>query len=253
MLNVLTYLLDPYERKARRYPALLCGLPLLVSVVLLIPEFGAVWGAIGGFAIFCGGTTFLAQITRDRGKTMEPKLYALWGGKPSVAMLRHADSRLNPSTKNRYRTFLQRVVPELTLASVEEEQANFKGADQGYESTISWLLARTRDRERFGLLFRENINYGFRRNIWALKPWAFAMEAIALVIIGISVLELWTGEFLASIQMLGMETWASLILTIIHVLFFTFRINNEWVRIAAETYARQLLSTCDLLEDGHEV
>ena len=93
MIDVLNSLFDPYDRKARLAPALLCGLPLFVSVVLLIPEVGAIWAAVGGLALYCGGATFLAQVGRDRGKALEPKLYATWGGKPSVAMLRHSDTR----------------------------------------------------------------------------------------------------------------------------------------------------------------
>ena len=248
MIGVLNSLFDPYDRKARLAPALLCGLPLFVSVVLLIPEVGAIWAAVGGLVLYCGGATFLVQVGRDRGKVLEPKLYASWGGKPSVAMLRHADTRIRASTKNRYRAFLQRVVPELALASAEDERANPEEAEDGYESANSWLLARTRDRERFGLLFRENINYGFRRNVWALRPWAFGLEAVAIVMVGVVTLESWTGELPTTIRAVGVEVWASLALTVVHGFFFVFKIREGWVRITAEAYAQQLLAACDVLE-----
>ena len=122
MLDTLNSLLDPYDRKARLAPALLCGLPLFVSIALLIPEIGTIWATVGGLLLYCGGATFLAQIGRDRGKVLEPSLHEAWGGTPSVAMLRHRDSRLNALTKSRYRTFLQRTVPEVTLASLEAER-----------------------------------------------------------------------------------------------------------------------------------
>ena len=252
MVGILSFLFDPYDRKARRTPALLCGLPLFVSVVLLIPEVGAIWAAVGGLFLYCGGATFLAQIGRDRGKALEPKLYSSWGGKPSVAMLRHADTRLTASTKGRYRAFLQRAVPELVLASAEEERISPEEAENGYESANSWLLAQTRDRERFGLLFRENINYGFRRNIWALRPWAFGLEVVAIVVIGVFALESWTGELSATVRAVGVEVWVSLVLTVVHALFFAFKIREGWVRIAAEAYAQQLLAACDVLESEHD-
>ena len=248
MIEALSSMFDPYDRKARLAPALLCGLPLFVSVVLLIPEVGAVWAAVGGLVLYCGGATFLVQVGRDRGKTLEPKLYASWGGKPSVAMLRHADTRLSASTKNRYREFLQRVVPELALASSEDERASPEEAEDGYESANSWLLARTRARERFGLLFRENINYGFRRNVWALRPWAFGLEAAAIVVIWVVALDSWTGELTTTIRAVGAEVWASLVLTVVHGFFFAIKIREGWVRIAAEAYAQQLLAACDVLE-----
>ena len=248
MIGVLNSLFDPYDRKARLAPALLCGLPLFVSVVLLIPKVGAIWAAVGGLVLYCGGATFLVPVGRDRGKVLEPKLYASWGGKPSVAMLRHSDTRIRASTKNRYRVFLQRVVPGLALASAEDEHANPEEAEEGYESANSWLLARTRDRERFGLLFRENINYGFRRNVWALRPWGFGLGAVAIVMVGVVTLESWTGELTTSIRAVGVEVWASLVLSVVHGFFFAFKIREGWVRIAAEAYAQQLLAACDLLE-----
>ena len=248
MSDILNSLFDPYDRKARLGPALLCGLPLFVSIVLLIPELGTVWATVGGLVLYCGGATFLAQIGRDRGKVLEPSLFESWSGKPSVAMLRYRDNRLDTLTKNRYRAFLKRAVPGLTLASPEVEQKCPEQAEVGYESANSWLLAQTRDRERFGLLFRENINYGFRRNVWALRPWAFGLEVIAIVVVGVVALNSWTGELSATIQTIGVEWWASLVLTILHALFFSFKICKRWVRLAAEGYAQQLLAACDVLE-----
>ena len=40
MPGFLTFFLNPYDRKARLRPALLCALPVFVSVVLMIPDFG---------------------------------------------------------------------------------------------------------------------------------------------------------------------------------------------------------------------
>ena len=248
MMDALNTWFDPYDRKARLAPALLCGLPLVVSIALLIPEIGTIWATVGGLALYCGGATFLAQIGRDRGKAVEPSLHAAWGGTPSVAMLRHRDSRLNALTKSRYRTFLQRAVPELALATPEAERKCPEEAEVGYESANSWLLARTRGRERFGLLFRENINYGLRRNAWALRPWAFGLDAIAVVVVGVEVLDMWTGGLSTTVQAISVEWWVSLVLIVVHAFFFAFKIRTGWVRIAAEAYATQLLAACDVLE-----
>ena len=248
MLDALNSLLDPYDRKARVAPALLCGLPLFVSIVLLIPEIGTIWATVGGLLLYCGAATFLAQIGRDRGKILEASLHEAWGGTPSVAMLRHRDSRLNALTKSRYRTFLQRAVPEVTLASPEAERKCPEEAEVGYESANSWLLAQTRDNERFSLLFRENINYGFRRNAWALRSWAFGLEAVAVVVVCVAALDSWAGDLATTAHSIGVEWWASLVLIVLHAFFFAFKMRKGWVRIAAEAYARQLLAACDVLE-----
>ena len=113
MLEWLKPMLDPYERKARLNPGLFCGVPLAASIVLLIPEFGAIWGSIGAVVVYCGGSLWLIQAVRDRGKALEARLYRSWGGKPSVAMLRQRDDRLNSTTKARYQRFLCGAVPGL--------------------------------------------------------------------------------------------------------------------------------------------
>ena len=250
MSDWLKPLLDQYDRKARLRPALLCGLPLVVSVALLIPKLGAIWGVIGGVVVYCGGSILLIQISRDLGKALEKRLYQLWGGKPSSAMLRHTDSRLPTQTKDRYRSFLSSVIPALALTSPQEEATSPDQADAGYDSANRWLLERTRDRARFDLLFTENMNYGFRRNLLALKPIALAMNTIALLlVIGIAVAS-WTGQFASTISALSPEWWVSVVITAGHTLLFVAYVRADWVRMAAETYAQQLLASCDSLESA---
>ena len=160
---------DSYNFKARLQPVLLILLPIIIMLMLLLPEIESIRAIIVAIAVFCGLTTWFTQLGRDRGKKMEPRLYRLWGGKPSVAMLRHRNLLLAKETKYRYRTFLENNVPKLRLATPEEEQKNPDKADDGYENATSWLLAKTRERSRFHMIFEENVNYGFRRNLWAAK------------------------------------------------------------------------------------
>ena len=175
MTEWLAPVMDRYDRRARLRPALFCGLPLVASLVLLIPEFGVMWGSLGGVLVYCGGSILLIQIGRDLGKALEVRLYRSWGGKPSMAMLRHRDTRLEKPNKDRYRSFLCRSIPELNLASPQDEDENPEEADAKYESANRWLLERTRDQARFALLSAENMNYGFRRNLLGLKPIALGL------------------------------------------------------------------------------
>ena len=181
MFDWLKPVLDPYDRKARRRPALLCSVPLVALIVLLIPQLGPIWGSISGGVVYSGGSMLLIQVSRDLGKGLEERLFQTWGGRPSAAMLRNADGRLDKPTKERYRTFLSESIPGLTLASAEGERENPEKAHAGYESANRWLLEQTRDHARFGLLFTENINYGFRRNLLGLKPIALGVDAMAVV------------------------------------------------------------------------
>ena len=150
-------------------PGLFCGVPLVAFVVLLSPELGAIWVSIGAVVVYCGASLWLIQTVRDRGKALEARLYRSWGGKPSVAMLRHRDDRLDSTTKARYRRFLCGAVPDLVLASPEGERDDPEQADARLESANRWLLAQTTDHARFALLFTENMNYGYRRNLLGMR------------------------------------------------------------------------------------
>lgn len=250
MLDWLKPVLDAYDRGARLKPALLSGLPLVASIMLLIPEFGVVWGSIAGLVIYSGGSMLLIQIGRDRGRALEGRLYEAWGGKPSVAMLRHSDGRLDGQIKERYRRYLNDAVPNLALPSPEEEHENPQRADEAYESANAWLLEQTRDRDRFDLLFRENINYGFRRNLASLKRVALAMDALSCaLVVGFAVAS-WTGEFATTGRNLTPEWWVSLTVTTGHLWFFLVHVRGAWVLLAAENYATRLLAACDVLDGG---
>ena len=238
--------LDPYERKARLKPALFCGVPLATTVVLLIPELGAIWGSIGALLVYCGGSLWLIQSVRDRGKALETLLYKSWGGKPSVAMLRYHDDRLDNTTKVRYRAFLGRSVPGLALPSPEEERDGCDEADARLESANRWLLGQTTDHARFGLLFSENVNYGYRRNLLGMKTIALVMDAGALAVVSAVGIARWT-EDSGGIQSLEPEWWTSLLIAVVHALVFVGFVRTKWVRASAETYAGQLLAACDSL------
>lgn len=249
LLTIRELVTDPYNRKARLQPVLFGLLPGFIAVMTSIPNLESSLPVFVGLVVCCGGATWLTQIGRDRGKALEPALFAAWGGKPSVAILRHRDTRLAEPTKKRYRAFLQRRVPGLTLASLEEEDRSPIEADSGYESATNWLLAQTRDRERFRLIFEENMNYGFRRNTWALKPYVFAVDGITVGGM-VALLVRFVSEGTATEPgTVDSTVLAALVVALVHLLVFAFWIEPTWVRVPAEAYAQQLLAACDQLED----
>ena len=156
MLNFLSILFNPYGRTAWLQPIMWTLLPVVVAGILLIPWLQTTWKAVFSAAASCGLLTLVMHVGRHTGKKAQDDLFAMWDGKPSAAMLRHRDTRIRQITKDRYRSFLERSVPMLKLASPEEESADADRAEDGYESATSWLLAQTRDRGRFGLLLAEN-------------------------------------------------------------------------------------------------
>jgi hypothetical protein len=172
--------LDPYERKARIFPGLLVVLPLLVPVVAVFgpknPLMTAVVGLIGG----CGAIYAMGSIARGRGKAVEERLISKWGGMPTTIMLRHRDRTLEAPSRNAYRElFRTRLGIELPTAA--EESANPEQADDAYKGAVRQLREATRGKA-FGLLLKENIAYGFHRNMLGVRPWGWLTSSLGVVI-----------------------------------------------------------------------
>jgi hypothetical protein len=90
-------LLDEYDRNARLKPALLAILPASLLITSLGSGFTTAAGLLAGSLTAVGFTYVLAEFGRDWGKQKEPYLFALWGGKPTVAKLRHLNKSINPT------------------------------------------------------------------------------------------------------------------------------------------------------------
>jgi hypothetical protein len=235
--------LDEYSRNARLKPAFLVALPLALTVAVLGFKQSAMEGSLLGLASSLGFPLLLSQLVRDRGKTKEPWLFKRWGGKPTTAMLRHSDLRLNANTRARYHKRLSTLLPELNLSTAEQEKANPGQADVAYESCGDYLLSKTRDKEKFQLLFQENVNYGFRRNLWSMKPVGIAICVLSLSVLGfVTRLEARAGA-VAWFADLSAIAIVALLLT-----WWLIRITPNWVKIVADAYALRLLGSIDELE-----
>lgn len=240
--GILEKVTDAYERQARLWPALLALLPLIVLVELMYAsEVSLISNAIL-VASSCGGLYLMTNICRDMGKRLEPKLYETWGGKPTTQLLRHKDKTIDDVTKRRYHAFLAGKINE-PFPDLEKEIADPASADSVYQSAVRWLLNQTRDTEKFSLLLKENIAYGFRRNALGVKPIGLVIcfGSLAWVLLsegGVNLNSLSTMPNNAMVSLL-----ASSVMMMVWVFFFT-KVNT---RTAAFTYAETLLRACDSL------
>jgi hypothetical protein len=103
-------------------------------------------------------------------------------------------------------------------------------------------VVQARDRSRFPLVFDENINYGLRRNLWALKRIGIGSCILALVVciaagvpLGLLVMRQGALAFVAPgvCASVGLWLWS--------------RADDDWVRVAAEAYADRLLASTEVL------
>lgn len=238
---MLVDLFDEYALAARVRPALLATLPIVLFVYLAFPElYTIVAGALSALVVF-GLVTAMAHATRSRGRILEPKLFASWGGKPTTMLLRYADSTLEAQTKERYFRFLEQNIGGWSAPTPEAESDDPAAADQVYDSAARWLLEYTRDKKHFNLLFQENVSYGFRRNCLGIRPVALLL---AITPFAIATAALFVPEF-PSIDANVLSLISSAALSFALFLWWVFVVGEEWVKDAAFAYGIRLLAACE--------
>ncbi len=228
---------DTYDVRARLAPALVAAAPGAVALGALasIEQLAFVQWIAGICAI--GVAVLTTAIVRDRGKALEPLLYAEWGGRPTSIILRYSDRTLDPLLKTRYRLNLEKLVPGFRSPSPQEELSDVSAADRRYDIAIRWLIERTTERTKFPKVFAHNCGYGFRRNLLGLKPFGFGSSALATVIATWMLYS--SGLVIASL--LGLSV------AILGWLTFSVFVNQSFVKRAAFDYAIHLVGASDSL------
>lgn len=234
--------LDSYTLRARLWPVLIVILPLAFALLAWLPGLMGAWGAIWSLIVSCGGLMLLAQFGRDFGKNREPRLYRLWGGKPTTRMLRYRDAT-NTVTLSRWHKSLQELLPAVKMPTAAEEIRDSVAADAVYESCVQFLRERTRDAREFSLIFQENCNYGFRRNMWGMKPIGLTITVVSTIAVAavlvlnnvVNGLPVMPAPILYEIMNLAL------------LIMWAKSVNPGWVKMAAEAYAERLLSTCEIV------
>jgi hypothetical protein len=237
---------DKYSVYARLIPALIVLLPVGLSIVCIFPQKFIGWDLLVWLGTSCGMAIFLEQLARDKGKVKEPKLYEIWGGKPTTIKLRHRDSDLDSSTLNRYHRKLMQLIGDIQIPTAEEEREEPERADEIYETCISFLKVNTRDKEKFRMVFTENVNYGFRRNLWGMKPYAIIFILLSTCIVLTQIHPYW-----AELNRVKSVVFVAIILDISFLIVWIFHIKPSWIKIVADAYAQQLLAACDLLDNSN--
>jgi hypothetical protein len=75
--------------------------------------------------------------------------------------------------------------------SLEEELLNPDYALDCYDSCGDLLREKTRDKDKFSLIFQENMNYGFRRNLWGMKTLGIFTSLMGIIFCTIKAIYLW--------------------------------------------------------------
>ena len=180
--DIMNIQLDTYTIEARLCPVFLIILPVLITINLWAPETSKFQFGFSSIIFSLAISLFGAQFGRNWGKLKEIKLWKSWDGPPTTRFLRHRDIQFNSIRKMQCHRIFQGLTPDINIPTVEEEMSDPLKADQIYEACTRFLIAKTRDTKKFSLLYKENINYGFLRNLWGLKPLGIVLSLLSLPI-----------------------------------------------------------------------
>lgn len=241
MINLETLIMDEYERKARLYPALLLIAPIIGTVFVLLSIEMAIGATI---LISSGGAYLLTQLARDKGKEKEPKLFKEWGGMPSIAVFRHIDNQLDKITKAKYHEQLIHLVEGTTAPTIEQEEADPSSADEIYTAWSNYLRRNTRG-EKFPLVRKELMNYGYRRNVYGMRPIGILVSLISLVTCAIRLYFVYGSTSQYDEALILAEAFS-----LVFSLLWIFQFTASWVRIPAFEYAKRLAESVDILSKG---
>ena len=238
MINeILRLVTDKYDRRARLYPALLAALPaslLFLALARALP--GA--SALGSVAIASGLPIWGMHLARSRGKRLEPKLYAGWGGRPTTILLRFTGAP-NRTQVQRWHELLQRLVgADLTMPTATIERSSPRRADEIYDTAAGVLREATRDKVKFSLVFSELCDYGYRRNLVGLKPVGLMLAILSLL--AASGLQTLAPGFIP-VSELGAIALVDLFMLAWWVLGAT----RDWVKQSAYAYAETLMAALE--------
>jgi hypothetical protein len=234
---------DIYTLKARFYPVVILFIPLVIIGIFYSFEFQSIIHLLSSLGLIGALTYLFSQLGRDRGKSKEVHLWQSWGGAPSVQLLRLKNNFINEHTKQRYHQKLKNLCPVATSPDLNMENSNPNAVDEVYKSWTKFLISQTRDTQRFNLLFKDNVSYGFRRNLWGLKIYAILFIIVLIVgnyIFWVSHLKSWNVMNFSNVFFYSSGA------LLFFLFFWLFIVTKNWVRLAAFSYAERL---CESVEN----
>jgi hypothetical protein len=222
--------LDSYVLRARVVPATLAGAPLVFFMAFIAgsPLIGALVPTAGVLGIFI----VAAEWVRMRGRNTEVRLKMLWDGFPTTRALRFRDLEFAAERDER-----RKAIESLTgtrLPKLADERKSPDRTDQIYARAIGTAAALIRGEAQYAdLLQAENISYGLRRNVRALKTLGLTLAVVAFPV-SIIVSILTSAWVPALVVCIGLA---------ILIAFWTIVVRDDWVQHQANDYADRLFTS----------
>lgn len=248
-MSELSKYFDEYSLNARVKPVLLIIFPVVVSLFILFEPSQSWPGSAVTFLVAFGVVNFAANQMSAKGNELQLRLFERWGGAPTTIILRHSDSTIDAVTKSRYMERLSFLISNFNPTTAEYEKDNPRESDDLYASASNYLREHTRDTKKYPLIFKENVAYGFSRNLRAFKSLAIFIATLSLMLSLIAI-------YLDAPNLDGMSLrefsqeipFMHYGLVIIHFLMiwaWVFLVTEKWVKIRAFAYAKRLYAACE--------
>jgi hypothetical protein len=241
----LTGWLDEYERKARLIPGLVAVLPVAFAVVGLGLRSSPVIALLVGVGSSVGLPVVLANYVRHQGQMLQDRLFSKWDGSPALRRLRHRGDDSKAYTRDRLRGHVSEIT-RLTLPDETAETGDPEKADAIYADAVNQVIRRTRDKKQFRLLFEENKNYGFARNLLAMRRVGLAISAASCAALGTGVVLTLTGVTHGQLT----NTVVGAAVDALWVIGWMAVPSEDQVHRAGEAYADRLFEASWVLEPG---
>ena len=231
---------DTYSLKARVFPALIAGLPVLALLFVLVP-----WNYLGlpHLIVVAVGVVLLfafADVGRRVGKHVQARL----GTGASPNQWHRGNTDVAEGAKDRYRTFVAKQL-NATPPTADEELNDINRANDFYLSAGNWLREHTRDTRVFAILFAENITYGFRRNLLGLRTPALVCNLFVAVVC--AAILYFKPPYFVGLPHVDEKMVAVLSAVVLHSAYMLFAVKDAGVREASRAYGRQLILSCETL------
>ena len=234
--------MNSYNLKARVYPVILSLIPIIFIGSVYSFHLQSYYQALTSLGITTALYFLFSQLGRDKGKALEKEMWKKWGGTPTTQILRFSNDIIDKHTKNKYHHKLKELTGIGNELNEEFEKNLPEKADKIYQSWTKFLLSKTRDTKKYSLLFQENINYGFRRNLLGLK--GIAILIIVLLMISSFIYSFIINEYIVTISS---ELLISEIILVLILIFWLGIVKENWIKTVAFSYAERLMETINTI------
>jgi hypothetical protein len=95
---------------------------------------------------------------------------------------------------------------------------------------------------KFALVFEENCSYGFRRNLWGMKPAGLFFSAVGLLLAAaVIIVQLRAHHAVSAVSYTGAACIIALLL------FWLTWCSSDWVKLSADAFAERLMASIETL------